>query len=66
MTGSWQPSRRLNELRDRLRAEQPRPRHRWSDLAHTCALVAEADPRPARARLADLAARQTPWRYQTR
>lgn len=53
----------LTRLRDRLREEQPRPRHRWSDLAYACALVAKPDQRSASARLAALATRQTQARY---
>ncbi|HSV38299.1 MAG TPA: hypothetical protein VLI04_06015 [Nocardioidaceae bacterium] len=60
---TWRRSPALPALRARLRAEYDRPGRRWSDLAVTCAMVAGRDGRPASARVADVAQRQTYLRY---
>jgi len=64
--GRWRRSPAITALRDRLRAEQPRPSRRWSDLALTCAMTSDPDRRTARERLAELAERQTHARYSGR
>lgn len=61
--GTWRRSPALPGLRARLRAEYDRPGRRWSDLAVTCSMVADSDGRPASARVAEVAQRQTYLRY---
>jgi hypothetical protein len=57
----WRRTPALPALRERLRSEQPS--RRWSELALTCAMVADRDVRTSRERLAELARRQTHSRY---
>jgi hypothetical protein len=59
----WRRSPALPALRARLRDNYERPARRWSDLAATCLMVAGHDGRPASARVAEVAQRQTHLRY---